>query len=218
MLAIASKNEESIALEAIAKHPEMVLRIDDFAGWRINWEDKAINIVGLVSELNLGLQSAVFLDDSTVERARVNQALPEVLVPDWPEDPVFFPSALLELDCFDTSSITQQDLDRTRQYASQRQREDSRRLLSSPQEWPQKLGTTVNVEEPNEGNLKRIVQLLAKTSQMNPSTTAIRAGAQRLDGEGQSQAVGFSSPGQVWRLGIDWPSEPRTLGSWSVNR
>lgn len=170
MLAIVSKNEESIALEAITKHPEMILRVDDFAGWRINWEDKAINIAGLISELNLGPQSAVFLDDNPVERARVKQALPEVLVPEWPEDATFLRSALLELDCFDTFSITQEDLDRTRQYASQRQREDSRRVMSSPQEWLQKLGTTVNVEEPNEGNIKRIVQLLTKTSQMNLST------------------------------------------------
>jgi FkbH-like protein len=170
LLAIVSKNEEEIALEAIAKHPEMVLKLEDFARWRINWQDKALSIAELVSELNLGLQSTVFLDDNPVERERVKDALPEVLVPDWPNDPAFFPSALLEMDCFDTSSITQEDLERTRQYASQRERENSRRLVSSPQEWLQKLGITVKVEEPNEGNIKRIVQLLAKTNQMNLST------------------------------------------------
>ena len=70
LLAIVSKNDESIATEAIAKHPEMVLKMDDFAGWRINWRDKAANIVDLMTELNLGLDSAVFIDDSPVERAR----------------------------------------------------------------------------------------------------------------------------------------------------
>ena len=59
LLGIVSKNEESIAVEAISGHPEMVLRLDDFAGWRINWADKASNIQALVSELNLGLQSVV---------------------------------------------------------------------------------------------------------------------------------------------------------------
>ena len=68
VLAIVSKNDEGVALEAIRKHPEMVLREDDFAGWRINWKDKAENINELVGELNLGLDAAVFIDDNPVER------------------------------------------------------------------------------------------------------------------------------------------------------
>ena len=86
ILAMISKNTENIALEAIEKHPEMVLRQSDFAGWRINWNDKAQNIADLIKELNLGLNSAVFLDDNPVERARVAEALPDVLVPDLPND------------------------------------------------------------------------------------------------------------------------------------
>ena len=84
LLAIVSKNEESIAMEAIAKHPEMVLKLSDFAGWRINWKDKAENIIDLMAELNLGLDSAVFIDDNPVESARVREALPKVCVPEWP--------------------------------------------------------------------------------------------------------------------------------------
>ena len=76
-----SKNEESTALEAIRRHPEMVLQEDDFVGWRINWVDKAQNIAELAVELNLGLQSVVFIDDNPVERARVREALPEVSRP-----------------------------------------------------------------------------------------------------------------------------------------
>ena len=94
VLGIVSKNEESVALEAIRQHPEMVLREDDFVGWRINWSDKAQNIAELAAELNLGLQSVVFIDDNPVERARVREALPEVLVPEWPEDKLLYPSAL----------------------------------------------------------------------------------------------------------------------------
>src|SRR6185436_3816247 len=70
VLALVSKNTEAIALEAIDRHPEMVLRRDDFVAWRINWEDKAQNIASLVSELNLGLESVVFIDDNPAERAR----------------------------------------------------------------------------------------------------------------------------------------------------
>ena len=105
-LAIVSKNDESVAIEAINKHPEMLLRLKDFADWRINWLDKAQNIVDIVSELRLGLDSVVFIDDNPAERGRVRDALGDrVLVPDWPEDPANYSSALSALKCFDTPSF-----------------------------------------------------------------------------------------------------------------
>lgn len=106
LLAIASKNEEAVALQAIRSHPEMVLKLDDFAAWRINSGDKAENVVDIAAELNLGLQSVVFIDDNPVERERISSALPDVLVPAWPKDPFLYPSALRALDCFDTTTIT----------------------------------------------------------------------------------------------------------------
>ena len=126
LLAIVSKNDESIATEAIAKHPEMVLKMDDFAGWRINWRDKAANIVDLMTELNLGLDSAVFIDDSPVERARVREALPQLFVPDWPSDKRLYPEALLSLDCFDSPSLTEEDRQRVRMSAADRVRKESK--------------------------------------------------------------------------------------------
>ncbi len=100
LLAIASKNEETVAWQAVNQHPEMILRPDDFAGWRINWNDKAQNIVEIATELNLGLDSVVFIDDSQVERDRVRQALPDVLVPEWPSDTRLYLRALCDLDLF----------------------------------------------------------------------------------------------------------------------
>src|SRR5437763_8904899 len=125
LLAIVSKNEESVAMEAIAKHPEMVLKLDDFAGWRINWRDKAENIHALMNELSLGLDSAVFIDDSAVERARVRETLPALFVPDWPSDKRLYPQALLSLDCFDRPSLTEEDRQRSRMSAVDRERKQS---------------------------------------------------------------------------------------------
>ena len=93
-LAIVSKNDESTALEAIDRHPEMQLRREDFAGWRINWKDKAENILELLADVDLGAESAVFVDNSAIERGRVASAIPAVLVPDWPEDPARYREAL----------------------------------------------------------------------------------------------------------------------------
>jgi FkbH-like protein len=170
LLAIVSKNEESVAIEAIAKHPEMVLKMDDFAGWRINWKDKAANIVDLMAELNLGVESAVFIDDSPVERARAREALPQLFVPEWPSDKRLYTEALLSLDCFDRPSLTDEDRQRTRMSAVDRERKESKLQLGNLEEWLATLKTTVTVEELNQSNLPRVAQLLNKTNQMNLST------------------------------------------------
>jgi len=170
LLGIVSKNEESMALDAINNHPEMVLRLEDFVGWKINWRDKAQNIVDLVSGLNLGLQSVVFIDDHPVERARVRETLPEVFVPEWPEDKMLYKSSLLNLRCFDTFSITKEDLERTKMYVSERQRHNLKKNVKSIDEWLNTLAIKVKIEELNEINLQRVVQLLNKTNQMNLTT------------------------------------------------
>ena len=170
LLAIVSKNEEAVALEAIRKHPEMVLKLEDFAGWRINWEDKAQNVIDLMSELNLGPQSAVFIDDNPAERARIKESLPEVFVPDWPEDPLFYPAALLSLRCFEMPSLSQEDLVRTTLYLSENQRQILKKTVGSLEEWLSRLAIRIQIEELHPANLQRATQLLNKTNQMNLAT------------------------------------------------
>lgn len=171
-LAIASKNDERVALDAIDSHPEMVLRRDRFAGWRINWNDKAANLVELSSELRLGLQSFVFIDDNPVERARVSGALPEVLVPDWPADPALYASTLEALDCFDVPQMTDEDFDRTAAQVAERLRQASQSSVmpSSFADWLKSLETCVHVEALSSSNLPRVTQLFNKTNQMNLAT------------------------------------------------
>lgn len=170
LLAVVSKNDETVALEAISRHPEMILRQKDLAGWKINWNDKAQNVADLAAELNLGLQSIVFIDNHPVERSRVQAALPEVLVPEWPDDPMQFPEALRGLACFETASISQEDRQRTAMYATEQQRHELKHQISSVDEWLKTLKTTVTVEPLSEANLPRVIQLLNKTNQMNLST------------------------------------------------
>jgi len=170
LLAIVSKNDESVAMEAIGSHPEMVLRVQDFIGWRINWKDKAANIAELAAELKLGLESIVFIDDNPVERARVGEALPEVLVPEWPDDKTLSASRLLELDCFDSAYPAPEDASRHELYAAGKQREQSRPVKSSEEEWLLSLGTEATVEAVDESNRLRVIQLLNKTNQMNLAT------------------------------------------------
>jgi FkbH-like protein len=173
ILGIVSKNTESVALEAIEKHPEMVLRQSDFAGWRINWNDKAQNIADLMKELNLGLDSAVFLDDNPVERARVAEALPELLVPDLPSDKMLYVSALRRLDCFDSAAVSNEDRNRAAYYSAERERRtalEGADKVASLDDWLLTLQIKVQAEPINDVNRKRAGQLFNKTNQLNLTT------------------------------------------------
>lgn len=170
LLAVVSKNTESIALEAMRKHPEMVVRPEHLVGWRINWEDKARNVVELVRELKLGLDAAVFIDDNPFERARLAEALPDVLVPDWPKDPLLYRTALASLRCFDAVALSEEDQDRTSLYEQERARSADQAAFTSVDEWLTTLQTTVRVEPLGPANLARVAQLLNKTNQLNLRT------------------------------------------------
>jgi FkbH-like protein len=169
-LAIVSKNDEPVALEAIDRHGEMILRRNQFAGWRINWNDKAENIAALVEELNLGFESAIFIDDNPAERERVRGALPEVMVPEWPADPSAYASSLRALDCFDVAALSKEDRNRTAMYVAERERRDTRRTVASPDEWLHQLSTCMRVSRIDKSNIARVAQLFNKTNQLNLST------------------------------------------------
>jgi FkbH-like protein len=170
VLGIVSKNTEAVALEALDRHPEMVLRRGDFAGWRINWQDKAQNLIDLAAEINLGLDAVVFIDDNAAERARVREALPQVLVPEWPADRLLYEKALAELTCFDAAALSAEDRSRSRTYASERERDALKKSAQSPEEYLASLGLQVTVDRLHPANLPRAAQLLNKTNQMNLTT------------------------------------------------
>jgi FkbH-like protein len=171
VLALSSKNEESIAMHAIENHPEMYLKKNDFVSWRINWDDKAKNILEITQELNLGLDSVVFLDDNPFERERVKHALPDVFVPELPNDPMLYKHFLLQLDCFNSGVVSEEDKNRTELYSIERNRIDSKKGFSSVEDWLKSIDIKVSCESLNIENLQRVLQLLNKTNQMNLLTT-----------------------------------------------
>jgi FkbH-like protein len=177
LLGLVSKNDKAIALEAIASHPEMALSAEDFAGWRIDWNDKAANLAALADDLNLGLDAVVFIDDNPAERARVSETLPQVLVPDWPSSPLEFPAALATLACFDAPFVSHEDRIRGKSYVAERKRREARHQVQSLDDWLDTLGLSVIVEELNQSNLERASQLLNKTNQFNLRTRRLTASA-----------------------------------------
>jgi FkbH-like protein len=112
----------------------------------------------------------VFIDDNPIERARVREALPDVFVPEWPEDKTEYALALQTLKCFDTPRMSREDAERTRMYADERARTEIRMTVSSIDEWLENLQTRVRFVRLSSDNIARSTQLLNKTNQMNART------------------------------------------------
>lgn len=170
VLAICSKNDERNVWEAFEKNLGMILKKSDFAAWRINWNDKAANISELVKELNVGMDSVVFIDDNPAERNRIQLSLPEIFVPDLPADKLLFPSFLESLHCFIKLNLTNEDLRRTEWYQQESERKNNQSQFSSIDEWIASLNIEIRFEPLNDANLMRAEQLLNKTNQMNLRT------------------------------------------------
>jgi len=170
LIGIVSRNDETAVMEALAKHPEMLLRRDAIAGWRINWSDKAKNVADLTSALNIGLDAVVFVDNSPAERDRVRTALPDVLVPEWPSDPLEFPAALDDLRCFDAAALTEEDRGRTQHAGAERQRDERRLMAISYEDWLRELAVRIDARPLDAADAPRAAQLLNKTNQMNLTT------------------------------------------------
>jgi FkbH-like protein len=170
LLVVCSKNNEETAKEPFNSHPEMILHLDDFALFIANWKSKADNIEYIQQTLNIGLDSMVFLDDSPVEREQVRNRYPEISVPELPSDPAEYLVYLNKLNLFETSSITEEDLVRTKQYKEESHRVQLKQAFQSEEEFFENLEMFTVIESINELNLSRIVQLFLRTNQFNLRT------------------------------------------------
>jgi FkbH-like protein len=170
LLAICSKNNPEDALAVFDNHPDMLLKRDHFAAIRINWTDKAQNIKELAEELDLGLDSFVFLDDNQVERDWVAQALPEVLVPDLPRDPAERPCFLRSTGLFLRFQVTDTDRSRIRSYQARRRRDDLRSSSASLEDFYRYLEQQVEIRPLSQATLARAAQMVQRTNQFNLTT------------------------------------------------
>jgi FkbH-like protein len=170
ILAVCSKNDEANALEPFDKHPEMVLRRSDIACFVANWSDKATNIRTIAAELNIGLDSLVFVDDNPFERNLVRQELPMVAVPEVGDDPVHFIRTISDAGYFEALSVTQEDRERTGQYHGNRMREALRTTATDLPSYLRSLEMQLIWRRFDQIGLSRTVQLINKTNQFNLTT------------------------------------------------
>jgi len=170
ILAVCSKNDEANAREPFEKHPDMVLRLNDIACFRANWDDKPSNIRAIAAELNVGLDSLVFLDDNPFERNFVRTELPMVAVPEVSEDPAEIPRTLAAAGYFESLAVTDDDRERTSQYQENRARDQLRADASDMESYLRGLQMRMVWKRFDSVGLQRIVQLINKTNQFNLTT------------------------------------------------
>jgi FkbH-like protein len=170
VLAVCSKNEMANAVLPFEKHPEMVLRREDFAVFIANWNDKAINIRQIKETLNIGYDSIVFLDDNPFERNVVRELVPGVVVPELPEDPADYVRAISELNLFETTSFSAEDAKRTELYQAEATRREEQAGFASLDEFLQSLDMRITVSRFAPFHLPRISQLMQRSNQFNLTT------------------------------------------------
>jgi len=176
-LAVVSKNDQDLALDLMATHPEMILRPEDVVAHRISWNEKSQGIDDMLEELSLGKASCMFIDDNPVEREKVRRNLPDVVVPELPLDPAEFAGWLLESPYLECQALTSSDFKRTEQYKARSAANASRRKFSNIDDFYRDLGMVVRFEPLGTDNRTRILQLLVKTNQFNATTRRHDAGA-----------------------------------------
>jgi FkbH-like protein len=219
LLAIASKNNERDGLEVFEKHPDSLLKVEDFAAIQIHWNDKASSLVAIAKALNIGTDALVFFDDNPVEREWVRMQIPEVTVIEVPKNALNYAQALIESGAFDQINLLIEDRRRSELYQKELQRKELQSETISLDDFLQQLYMTVKIGDVNSDTLPRVSQLLAKTNQFNLTTrrhtssdiqALIESGAVALwlrvtDRFGDNGLVGVT---------IAVPSE---LGEWKID-
>jgi FkbH-like protein len=169
LLAVCSKNNEDVAKQGFA-HPDSVLKLEHFSAFKANWTPKHENILAIAAELNLGVDSFVFVDDNPAERALVRAQLPAVAVPEVGADVAKFASIIQAGQYFEPFRISSEDLQRAEQYAANSERTALQAKFANYGEYLDSLNMTAQIDSFEPEYLERIAQLTNKTNQFNLTT------------------------------------------------
>jgi FkbH-like protein len=191
LLAVASKNDHAVAAAVFEKHPEMVLRMEDLVSFKANWEPKSDNIRQMAAELNLGLDSFVFVDDNPAEIEIVRQFAPEVATILLGPDPSEYVGQLQDCRLFEPKTITSEDGERTAQYRSDSQRQALLTAVTDMNAYLASLGMEGMIAEFTPVDVPRVSQLINKSNQFN-LTTRRRSEADLTALMNDPACIGFS--------------------------
>jgi FkbH-like protein len=170
LLAVCSKNEEANALAPFSQLPDMVLKYDDFVAFKANWEPKPENLKSIASELNIGLDSLLFIDDNPAEREHVRQSLSQVKVLELSDDPAEYTTLLDQCGWLEPVTLTGEDIEKTDQYLKNTQRKALESEVVDYDSYLESLEQRAIIKTFDPDQLDRITQLINKTNQFNLTT------------------------------------------------
>ena len=174
-LAVCSKNDFKNAKEGF-EHPESILKFDDFTSFKANWEPKHQNIIDIAKEINIGIDSLVFIDDNPVERDIVFSQIPSVSVPNIGSDVINFIEHIDRNGYFEPISLLSDDINRNQYYEDNKKRAVEQSTFKSYDEFLVSLDMTADIKSFSSVYLDRITQLTNKTNQFNLTTKRYTAG------------------------------------------
>jgi FkbH-like protein len=170
VLAVASKNDRDVAREPFRRHPDMLLREEHIAVFQANWHDKASNLRAIADTLDIGTDALVLLDDNPAERAYVRGALPETAVPELPEDPAFYPRALLLGGYFEAVAFSKEDRARADAYQGNARRAELTVQIGDVAQFLQSLNMAISFARFDKAGRSRVAQLINRSNQFNLTT------------------------------------------------
>jgi len=171
LLAVCSKNDRDKAVEPFERHPEMVLRMKDFVSFKADWQPKSESIRQIAAELNLGLDSLVFIDDNPAEIEIVRQFTPEVEGILLGDDPAGYVAAVQDARCFEPKTVTAEDTERVKQYQQEAQRQNLLTTVTDMDAYLGSLSMEAVLREFRTVDVPRISQLINKSNQFNLTST-----------------------------------------------
>jgi len=167
LLAVCSKNFEATARGPFRDHPDMLLRECDIASFQANWTDKPSNLEAIAEDLSVGIESLVFLDDNSAERAQMREALPLVAVPELPADPALYPLYLSAAGYFEAISYSAEDGARAQSYAANASRAEVKAKVRDLGDYLSALDMELGISGFDAAGRARIAQLINKSNQFN---------------------------------------------------
>ena len=170
VLAVSSKNEDLTARKPFKEHPDMLIREEHIAVFQANWTDKASNILAIAETLSLGLESLVFLDDNPAERMQVRKELPEVAIPELPQDPALYARTLIAAGYFESTSFSMEDQKRADFYQDNAKRAQVLNQSSDINGYLTSLDMKMTLDKFDSAGRSRISQLINKSNQFNLTT------------------------------------------------
>jgi FkbH-like protein len=223
-LAVCSKNDEELAREPFLHKDGMILKLDDFVSFKVNWGNKADNIRAIAAELNLGLDAFVFVDDNPAERALVRAELPLVAVPEMPPDPSEYVRTLAAGMWFETLAVTAEDRSRVRSYRENMARTQAQSSATDLASYLSGLRMTAKWGDVDAGSLPRATQLVNKTNQFHLTNTRYSEAQMRALTESPQSWVGqfslsdrFGDYGIIAVVVLRWDGGDAAIDTWVMS-